>query len=352
MIIPIFLPELACPGRCVFCNQFLISGQKGVPDESEIGRIIERNLSTRSAGIRQVEIAFYGGSFTLLSLQEQQRLLAIAGFYVKSGNVDGIRISTRPDAITVENLQLLSANHVSQVELGAQSFDDEVLRASGRGYNSDAIEVAAQKIREAGLELGIQLMIGLPADTLSKALDGARRVVGLGAHTSRIYPALVVEDTALARMWRAGEFQPLSINAAVSWIRKMRDILYQGRVKILRIGLHPSLDLQSSALLAGPYHPGLRQLVEAARWRAQFLRFFYPKSGVLGKNRVYGEPLTIQAHPDMMGFLVGPGGINKKFLSRRFRKVVFMQDDRLIGEENTGRWRYSYGQVEEEILFF
>ncbi len=178
--IPIFIPELACPFQCVFCNQRKITGTPCVPSDENIIQIIESHLRSFKELKRTVDIGFFGGSFTGIPVDQQSRLLELVQPYLLSRKIQGIRVSTRPDYIDVHVLDLLKSKNVTTIELGAQSMDDEVLKASFRGHSVKQTEEAAGLILKNGFELGLQMMIGLPGDTLEKSISTAKRIVELG----------------------------------------------------------------------------------------------------------------------------------------------------------------------------
>lgn len=192
--IPIFIPELACPHQCVFCDQRKISGQQEIPNIDDINKKIKAYLKTIPEKRSRVEIGFFGGSFTGLPMDQQEMYLKAAAEFVKGRRVEGIRLSTRPDYINREILDLLKKNKVITIELGAQSMDPGVLAKSGRGHSVEDIEKASKMIIDDGFELGLQMMIGLPGDTLEKAKHTAKKIVELGARNTRIYPTLVIKE--------------------------------------------------------------------------------------------------------------------------------------------------------------
>ena len=219
--IPIFIPELACPFQCIYCNQQKISGRLSIPTEEEILKIIEDHLSTIPTENSEVELAFFGGNFTGIDKSEQIRLLQLVNPYLKSGRIKGIRLSTRPDYIDEEILKMLKDFGVRTIEIGAQSLDDKVLHLSKRGHTAKDTEQAAKMILEAGFSLGLQMMIGLPGDTLESAIYTANRIVELGADSTRIYPTLVIRDTVMEKMYHEERFKPLSLEEAVSWSKDL-----------------------------------------------------------------------------------------------------------------------------------
>ncbi len=205
------------------------------PDDAR--RIIEDYLVTlRGRSLDCIEVAFFGGSFTGIPIEEQSAFLAVADEYKQAGLIDKIHMSTRPDYITTEILENLKRYHADVIELGVQSFDPEVLRASKRGHSAEDVERAAQLIHEYGFTLGIQLMIGLPCDSKEKCLESARRAVELKPAIARIYPTVVINETELADMYRAGTYKALTTGEAVDIAKDMYRILTDAGVQVIRVG--------------------------------------------------------------------------------------------------------------------
>ncbi len=302
-VIPIFIPEKACPHRCVYCNQYAIAGQPHVPTPEEAHHIIEQHLATIPEEAEK-RIAFFGGSFTGMPIAEQNAYLEVVRPYWESGAVSGIQLSTRPDYITPEILDNLKSQGVVLIELGAQSLDNEVLRQAGRGHTAQQVEEASALIRQYGFQLGLQMMIGLPGDTLEKSLYTARRILELGAGCTRIYPTLVVENTALARQYRDGRYQPLSIEKAVAWTKELYRFFTENGIQILRIGLHPSEGLMSGRdYIAGPFHVSFKELVLTALW--------YDRIEELAIKH-QGEPFTLEVSPEEINYAIGYESANRK----------------------------------------
>ena len=265
--IPIFIPELACPHQCVFCDQKKISGTNSIPHPEEVRNIVERYLETIPDN-RIVNIAFFGGSFTGLSISLQEQYLKEAFWFVKNGRVSGIRLSTRPDYINKAVLELLKKYGVTTIELGAQSTSQEVLNQSGRGHTVDEIRKACNLICKNGFELGLQMMIGLPGDSYERSIQTANDIVSLGARNTRIYPAIVVKHTALEKLYHEGEYTPLTLEEAVEWTKDIIHIFEKNNISILRIGLHPSDELVTGkSLIDGPFHESFKEIVMTRIWK-------------------------------------------------------------------------------------
>lgn len=225
--------------------------------EEEIRRWLARPRRNSAA---VVQVAFYGGSFTGLPIELQQELLGAVQPFIRAGLVQEIRLSTRPDYIDGAIVDFLKKSQVRLVELGTQSLDDEVLEASGRGHTAGQSEEAVRCLRSRGLEVGIQLMIGLPGDTTAKALATVRRTIALAPDLVRIYPTLVIKGSPLAALYAQGRYFPLTMNRAVALAARMKGLFEQSGIVVARIGLQPAPSLEEG-LLAGPYHPAFGELV-------------------------------------------------------------------------------------------
>ncbi len=264
MIIPFFIPHSGCPHQCIFCNQKNITGmQKSVEPVSLSGKIkeyLETGTATESA-----QIAFYGGTFTALPLDLQQAYLKAADPFIRSGRIRSIRLSTRPDCVSAEILTILKQGHVETVELGVQSMNDTVLTMSGRGHTASDTVNAVRMLKEQGFEIGMQLMPGLPGDSIEQFMETVERTIALGPDFVRLYPALVIRDTPLEKLYCTGRYSPLSLDEAVNLCKKALVRFETARIRVIRVGLQPTEELEKpGTILAGPYHPAFRQLVESS----------------------------------------------------------------------------------------
>jgi len=301
---------LACPHRCIYCNQYVISGQDKLPDAQDVVRLIERNLSTMPADCHK-RVAFFGGSFTCLPQTVQNRYLDVVQPYLRSNVIEGIQLSTRPDYIDESILQNLKEKGVTLVELGAQSLDDEILRRCGRGHSVADVECSSALIRAYGIDLGLQMMIGLPGDTLETSMHTAERIAALGATCTRIYPTLVVEGTKLADDHRQGKYRPLPLEEAVRWCKELYQYFQSAGVRVLRMGLHPTQDLRDgTGLLAGPFHVSFKELVLTEIWRDRI------KQQIDREGR---EDIEVMVPEGEMNYAVGYGSSNRK----SFPEVTF-----------------------------
>jgi histone acetyltransferase (RNA polymerase elongator complex component) len=283
-----------------------------MPTDEEITATIERYSSTFEEGTH-VELAFFGGNFTGIPMSEQQRLFDLVRPYCQRIGVQGIRLSTRPDYISDEKVDFLKANGVTTVELGVQSLDDEVLARIRRGYTAETVERAAAIIQKRDIEVGMQMMLGLPGDTAEKAQRTARRIIELGATNTRIYPTLVVARTLLARWYDQGLYTPLTLQEAVN---QCKDILYlfeTNNITVLRVGLHPTEGFISHTdYLAGPFHVAFKELVQTEIWH-----------DIFAKTEIHGGEVVITVPEQQLNAAVGHHAKNKKMLLQRCKSVKF-----------------------------
>lgn len=322
--IPVFLPEMACPFRCIYCDQKRITGMNHFPDEEHIIHLIDAHLDSFKTANRYVEIAFFGGNFTGLDADLQKFYLEIASRYVRQGKINSLRLSTRPDYITEEGLDLLSAYPVGTIELGAQSLDEEVLAQCGRGHTAADVAQAARLIRQYGFRLGLQMMIGLPGDSHQKSVETARSIIALGADESRIYPCLVIRGTQLENLYRQNRYHPLSLQQAVETAAELWMLFADAGVKVIRLGLHPSEELRGDGLVAGPFHPAFKMMALTEVWRIQFVKKTdWPESPYI----------TIDVPTDELNHAIGFKKANRNWLQGRFKDVKIKADEMLKGYE-------------------
>ena len=214
-IIPIFVPHLGCPNDCIFCNQKSISGQKENMTKEKAKKIIEDYLENIKEEEAQIEIAFYGGSFTAIEEKLQEELLQTAYSYIEEGRIESIRISTRPDSITKEILKKLKKYKVKTIELGVQSANDYILKKANRGHTFLDVKKASKMIRWNGFKLGHQMMVGLPESTKIDEINTAKALIKLKPKMVRIYPVLIIKNTKLEKEYQQGKYEPLPLVQAV-----------------------------------------------------------------------------------------------------------------------------------------
>ena len=270
-IIPIFVPHLGCPNDCVFCNQKSISGQQKMITKEEIKNTIDFYLENIKDKQAKKEVAFFGGSFTGIDVEKQEEFLQTAYQYIKNGKIDSIRISTRPDYINKAILKRLKKYRVKTIELGVQSANDYVLKQSRRNHTFEDVKKASKLIRRYRFNLGHQMMIGLPESTKIDEINTAKELIKLKPQMVRIYPVLVIKNTKLEKDYLDKKYKPLTVVQAIEICKEIVPMFMKKKIEIIRIGLQNTDEItdpsiKGSEVVAGPYHPAFRQLVESSLW--------------------------------------------------------------------------------------
>lgn len=313
-IIPIFVPNQGCSHRCIFCHQPHITGvslqTSLAPDD--IRRTIDAALSEPKSQAKQArfEVAFYGGTFTGLDLSLQEQFLRTAQSYVDCGSLTGIRISTHPGMVTDRIFSLLASFSVTTVELGVQSFDDNVLQYSKRGHTAEDAEQTTTRLQRTGIAVGIHLMIGLPGDSSEGSIQSTHRVISLNPASVRIHPTLVIRHTPLADLYRAGQYVPLSLDTAVHTCKEMLKLFRSHQIPVIRIGLQPTASMADN-IVAGPYHPAIRQLVESAL-------MYDEMESLCARHQLSGAHVVFHVAPQDISTVRGQKNANLKKLREQF----------------------------------
>lgn len=313
--IPIFIPHQGCPFQCVYCDQKIIASQRKVPTVEDMTETIESHLATIPADGAEVEIAFFGGSFTAIDRKVQEEYLQAAAPYLSSGRVVGLRLSTRPDCIDEEILEFLNRWGVKTIELGVQSLSDQVLKTSARGYQAADVFKACRLIKQQGFKLGIQLMVGLPGDNYERDIETTRRTIELNPDMVRIYPTVVIASTPLDEAYRRGKYIPLSLEEAIAASKDMYLMFARAGIRVIRMGLQPGEELsREGAVAAGPFHPSMGELVQQEVFKDQARLLLEDYLGRFGRP----EGLILWVNPRDISRMVGQHRSNIRFLTNHF----------------------------------
>lgn len=302
-IIPIFVPHLGCPNDCTFCNQKSISGQTKQVTAKDVKQTIEEYLKSFKNENLYKEVAFFGGSFTGIEQEKQKELLEAAYEFIKTKQIQSIRISTRPDYIDKEKLQLLKKYGVKTIELGVQSTNDYILKKCRRGHTFEDVKRASKLIRRHGFILGHQMMIGLPESTKIDELNTAKDLAKLKPKIVRLYPVLVIKGTELEEEYQNGEYEPVPLSQAVERCKELYYFFTHKKITVIRMGLQ-NTDIISdpknakSEVVAGPYHEAFGQLVEDSIWYDAILE-------KIKKFNVKVKEIEIEINPENINNVVG-----------------------------------------------
>ena len=344
-IIPIFVPHLGCPHACVFCNQTKITGVQTQVTAKDVEKTIEEYLKHFKDSENKVEVAFFGGSFTAIAEEKQNELLEAVQKYIKDGTVESIRISTRPDYIDKSILKRLKKYNVKTIELGVQSANNYVLAKAKRGHTFEDVKKASKLIRHHHFILGHQMMIGLPESTALDEINTAKALIKLKPKIVRIYPVLVIKQTELEEEYKKGEYEPLSIVQAVERCKDVATLFNKHKVKIIRIGLQNTEEItdpsnKNSEVVAGPYHPAFRQLVEGALWY----------DAILAKIKNFNTKVRVvelKANPEDVNNIIGHKKENMIKLKEDYEVEVIIKPDFSIKQ---GKFELKIEKTYDDLL--
>jgi histone acetyltransferase (RNA polymerase elongator complex component) len=341
MIIPIFIMQRGCPHRCIFCNTRKTAGIH--PErfsEEAFCDIVNRHLETARGTPDRIQIAFYGGNFTGMEKTDQVRLLAYAKPFIDKGLIDGIRISTRPDCIDPECLDVLKRFHVKTVEIGAQSMADNVLALADRGHTAADVANAVEALKDWGFETGIHLMAGLPGDTPTSFDFSVGQVIALKPDTARIHPTIVFADTALERKYLSGDYNPLTLTEAIDICKSAVRQFREAGIPIIRLGLQTTREMEApGSIIAGPHHPAFRSLVEESL-------YFDSVTSLLSMERVKNKVITFVVSPKDLSAFRGQGNRNLKRIKERFEPAEIRVSSDL--RQTRGSLKIAIGQRASE----
>jgi histone acetyltransferase (RNA polymerase elongator complex component) len=293
-ILPIFIPQQGCRHQCVFCNQSAITGQPAKWPSIEKLRSEAKNYLSYNEHHKPSVMAFYGGNFLGLSEEKINHLLQLADEFIREGDIQGIRFSTRPDTISESGLKQLENFSVREIELGAQSMDDKVLKICRRGHCARDTENAVTLLKKHRYKVGLQLMIGLPGQSAKSAFDTAEQIAALSPDFVRIYPTIVLNQSPLARWYQEGAYQPLLLNQAVFQTKKIYLLFKKYGIPVIRMGLQSSQELDNKeVVIAGPYHPAFGHLVFSEIFMDTICAFYQKNPPIQRKVEIIANPRCI-----------------------------------------------------------
>lgn len=337
--ISIFVPHKGCPHTCSFCNQHTISGTQKAPTADEVRGICRKALKEVKLP-ENTEIAFFGGSFTAIPESYMIELLETAYEFVGEGKFYGIRISTRPDCISEEILDILRKYGVTAIELGAQSMSDCVLEANERGHTAEDVFRASKLIREYGFELGLQMMVGLYKSHFSEECHTMDKIIEIRPDTVRIYPVVILKGTKLAELYESGEYVPVKtrgkMRSVISTVAMMLRYFEREGIEVIKCGLHAS-EFVEKDMIGGFYHPAFRELCENYIYRSEMTEIVCRKLGGTTKGFLF-----MNKTKRSFVFAVNPLCISKAVGQKKSNIEYFRNrniDIKIIGDENIPKYQ-------------
>ena len=321
-IIPIFIPHRGCKNECVFCNQKKISGEMRTVTPSDVRQEILNWLNNFKIKNRPVQVAFFGGSFTGLELNEQEEFLKVAYEFIKEKKVESIKLSTRPDYINEENLELLKRYRVRCIELGVQSMADDVLYASKRGHTAQDVKVASKLIKKYKFELGHQIMIGLPNSTEEKEIYTIKECLKLKPDVIRIYPVYVLKDSKLYDMAINKEYMPLTLEEAIERTKKVYEECVKHKVNVIRIGLQTTEEINEDNMnILGPVCDNYKERILSSIAKDELCK-------KVSKLKKYNK-VNIIVPEKTKNFVIGNKKENIEYFEKELNTIIHVKSNKL-----------------------
>ncbi|MGL4721798.1 MAG: radical SAM protein [Desulfovibrionaceae bacterium] len=261
-ILPVFIPFAGCPERCTFCNQEAQTGLQEEINTNAYYNSLERSLHEMFLKNRHCEIAFFGGTFTALNRKIQERFLSLANTYKDKGIVKRIRCSTRPDCINDEILSFVKQRGMDCIELGIQSFKEEALWRTNRNYSQAKAIESCYAIQRYNIELGIQLMVGMPGTNIHDFLHDMDITIRISPKYLRLYPCLVIKNTELEKEYKQNLYIPWSAEVTIDALTTAQYLAWKHSIHVLRIGVAPEKDLDQN-IIAGIWEASLGNRIQA-----------------------------------------------------------------------------------------
>ena len=319
MTIPIFIPHFGCKNECVFCNQRRISGCKEPVKACDVKAQIENAIKHYKNDEKALEVAFFGGSFTGIDKEKQIEYLEVVKEYIDSGIVKSIRLSTRPDYIDQDILDILKEYSVKTIELGVQSMDDKVLRLSKRGHTAEDVIRASKLIKENEFILGHQIMCGLPGSDYYKECNSIKESLLLKPDIMRIYPVYVLEDSELYDMYKSNMYKPLDLEEAIKRATMMYKACIKSGVNVIRVGLQTTEEIsENNKKIVGPVCDNYRERV-LSRIMLEIIERKFDKKNIdrkIDDNKKKNIKTIIEliVPPNQVNYAIGNNKCNKKYL--------------------------------------
>ncbi|MBF0210385.1 MAG: radical SAM protein [Desulfamplus sp.] len=329
LVIPIFIPHLGCPHQCAFCNQSIITKKDStsdIPSEGEIRKIVDNFLQYRGSRA-DVELAFFGGNFLGLKPNQITSLLLSGKMLADEKKIDSIRFSTRPETITKDRFELIAQYPVTTIEIGVQSMDNSVLKAARRGHTAEDTINAITLLRDNQInrkngkfKIGLQMMVGLPEDSKDSAIETAKKIASFQPDFVRIYPLIVLEKSPIAKWYRQGKYEPLSLDGAVGLVKEIFLIFQKRSIPVIRMGLQASDLLEDRlSMVAGPWHPAFGHLVYSEIFFDKALNLIEKSSFAKDRDKI--KTITLSVHPSSISRLIGDKSYNIKRLKEIYPSI-------------------------------
>jgi elongator complex protein 3 len=300
-VVAVLTKSYPCPGKCLYCPTEKDMPKSYLSNEPAVMRAISakfnpyrqvqsrlRSLELNGHQTDKIELIVMGGTFSALPKNYQQKFIsecfrACNDYPVKlpllfkervgvglqkeqkknertKHRIIGLTLETRPDFI--DEAEIVNFLHLgaTRVELGVQSLFEDVLQKNRRGHGVAETIHATKLLKDAGFKINYHMMPGLPGSSLKKDFLMFQKLFSecvFQPDMLKIYPTVVIKSSTLYKLWRQGEYRPLTDNQFKKLILKIKKDAIPPYVRLARL----VRDVPATSIVAGPKISNLRQLI-------------------------------------------------------------------------------------------
>ncbi len=289
--ISVLTKPFPCPGECVFCPLQKDAPKSYLKNEPAVMRAIlteysaKRQMKARINSLREtghptnkIELRIVGGTWSYYPKEYQEKFIkdcfdacnkkkssSLKEAQKKNETADHrivcLSIETRPDFINKEEIIRLRNMGVTMVELGVQSLFDDVLQKCKRGHTQKETKKATRLLKDAGFKVCHQVMLNLPGSSLKKDYLTFKRLFSNPAYRPdflKIYPCLVIKEAPLYKIYKKGEYTPLSDKDLLRVLKKIKREVIPPYVRIQRL----FRDIPSNSIAGGSKISNIREMLQ------------------------------------------------------------------------------------------
>lgn len=289
MILPVFLPHFGCNERCIYCDQQFITDLRDI----DLSAVIAKTLSVHEG---PYEVGLFGGN--MFGIQPSQLRRLFSRFEEHRDKITNFRISTKPEPLNYEIIDILKANRVTVIELGIPTFNNKILSRLNRRHSAEDLITAYNALSENGFHVALQFMAGLPDETVADIEMTVQHMITLKPYYVRIYPLVVLASTPLGEMYAKGLFIPDSFDAILDRVVYIYLKALKEGIPVVKMGLTDN-EVIKEKILAGQYHPAYGYMVKS---RAFYLAITAKlcSLSLTGKNLIVH--LNNRSIPHLLGY--------------------------------------------------
>lgn len=202
-----------CTAKCPYCDFQSVPLESATVSPEEYAGLLARELKQivkadpRLADRRLVSLYVGGGTPSLASRQFHSGLLAVIRDTFEIGEPFEWTIEVNPGTASVGDIDELVAQGLTRLSVGVQSFSDVILKTLGRNHTVSDSETLFDRLSSAsanGLALGIDLIFGVPGQTIEQWVFDLERTVELGVQHCSVYGLTIHEGTHFEKWIKKG----------------------------------------------------------------------------------------------------------------------------------------------------